>query len=190
MSVVDDIKSRLDIADIVSGYVELKKSGQYLKAICPFHTEKTPSFIVNSDRQNWRCFGACATGGDVFSFVMRIEGLDFATVLRNLAQRTGVVLSPTGNSGSYKDIHNINNIAVQFYQGVLMSSDGKHAVKYLHNRGINKETIDKFQLGFSSRGWSDLKSHLTKLGFTDEQAIEAGLLRRSEDGNVRDFFRL
>ena len=189
MSVVDDIKSRLDIADIVSGYVELKKSGQYLKAICPFHTEKTPSFIVNLDRQNWRCFGACATGGDVFSFVMRIEGLDFGTVLRNLAQRTGVALSRTGDSDSYRDIHNINKIAVQFYQDVLMSSDGKHAIRYLNDRGINKETIDKFQLGFSSRGWSDLKSQLNKMGFTDEQAIQAGLLRRNEDGTTRDFFR-
>ena len=189
MSVVDDIKSRLDIAETVSEYVELKKSGQYLKAICPFHTEKTPSFIVNSDRQSWRCFGACATGGDVFSFIMRMEGLGFATVLRNLAQKTGVALSPRGNSDSYKSIHNINKIAVQFYQDVLMSSNGLHAVEYLRKRGIDEETIDKFQLGFSSRGWSDLKSHLTALGFTDEQAIEAGLLRRSEDGNIRDFFR-
>ena len=147
MTDVDDVKARLDIVDTVSSHVVLQKSGRYFKALCPFHTEKTPSFVIFPDRQSWRCFGACATGGDVFSFVMRIEGLDFATVLRNLAQRTGVVLSPTGNSGSYKDIHNINNIAVQFYQGVLMSSDGKHAVKYLHNRGINKETIDKFQLG-------------------------------------------
>ena len=93
MSVVDDIKGRLDIVDTVSGYVALRKSGRYFKALCPFHTEKTPSFIVNPERQSWRCFGACATGGDAFSFVMRVERLEFGEALRLLARRPAFLLS-------------------------------------------------------------------------------------------------
>ena len=93
MSVVDEVKSRLDIVDTVSGYVALRKSGRYFKAQCPFHTEKTPSFTVNPERQAWHCFGACATGGDVFSFVMRMERLDFGEALRLLADRAGVPLT-------------------------------------------------------------------------------------------------
>ena len=189
MSVVDDIKARLDIAETVSGYVALQKSGRYLKAVCPFHSEKTPSFIVNPERQSWRCFGACATGGDVFSFVMRMEGLDFAGALRLLAHKTGVSLSRGRDADRYQGLYSINQTAARFYSDVLESSSGQRATEYLEERRVNEEARSKFQLGLSPGGWDGLKSHLLALGFTEDQAVEAGLLRRGEDGNTWDFFR-
>ena len=188
MSVVDDIKARLDIVETVSGYVVLSKSGRYFKAPCPFHTEKTPSFIVNPERQGWHCFGACATGGDVFSFVMRMQRLDFGDTLRLLADKAGVALSQRRDSDKSDVLHRINQVATRFYRDVLESSQGRHARGYLEQRGVSAEIAARFELGLSPPGWEGLKSHLTGLGSTEGQAVEAGLLHRSEDGSTRDFF--
>lgn len=189
MSSVDDIKARLDIVETVSGYVSLQKSGRYFKALCPFHTEKTPSFIVNTQRQSWRCFGACATGGDAFSFVMRMEGLDFGEALRLLARKVGVELSREGGGDRNEALHRINQVATRFYQDVLSSAQGQQARAYLQGRGVSEEAISKFELGLSPEGWDGLKSHLLTLGLTEEQAVQAGLLHRAESGNTFDFFR-
>ena len=188
MSVVDDIKSRLDIVETVSGYVALQKSGRYFKAPCPFHTEKTPSFIVNPERQGWHCFGACATGGDVFSFVMRMEGLDFGDTLRLLADRAGVALSQQRDSDKSDVLRRINRVAARFYRDVLASPQGRHARSYLEERGVDDEAASTFDLGLSPSGWEELKSHLVALGVPEGQAVEAGLLHRNEDGSSRDFF--
>ena len=189
MSVVDDVKARLDIVETVSGYVDLQKSGRNFKALCPFHTEKTPSFIVNSERQSWRCFGACATGGDVLSFVMRTEGLEFGDTLRLLAQRTGIALSEASGGDRYDALYRVNQAAGRFYQDFLGSSSGQRGLNYLTERGVDDETRSRFELGLSPDTWNGLKSHLLALGFEEEQAIEAGLLRRGDDGNTRDFFK-
>ena len=189
MSVVDDIKARLDVVETVSGYVALQKSGRYFKAPCPFHSEKTPSFIVNSERQSWRCFGACATGGDVFSFVMRMEGLDFSGALRILAQKAGVSLSQGGGAGRHERLYTLNSTAARFYHQVLESPQGRKARGYLERRGVDEEPRARFDLGLSPAGWDGLKSHLMALGFTEDHAVEAGLLHRGEKGNTWDFFR-
>ena len=189
MSVVDDIKTRLDIVEVVSGYVALQKSGRYFKALCPFHTEKTPSFIVNPERESWRCFGACATGGDIFSFVMRMENLDFGEVLRSLAQKTGVELSRTEAADRNGDLYRINQVAARYYRDVLNSARGKRGVKYLEQRGVDVDAMSTFELGLSPEGWDGLKSHLLALEIEEGRAVEAGLLVKTDNGSARDFFR-
>ena len=190
MSVVDDIKARLDIVETVSGYVTLQKAGRNFKAVCPFHTEKTPSFIVNPERQSWRCFGACATGGDAFSFVMRKENLDFRGALELLARKTGVTLTTKSDNDRSEALYRINQVAAKFYQDVLKSSEGKHGMKYLKERGVNAESIEKFELGMSPERWDGLKSHLLTKGFSENVAVEAGLVRRNEENDSSwDFFR-
>ena len=188
MSVVDEIKGRLDIVDVVSGYVALKKAGRNHKAICPFHSEKTPSFVVNPERQSWRCFGACATGGDAFSFVMRRERLDFGETLKLLAERTGVVLDQRRDVSKDEALRRVNQEAVKFYQEVLTSTEGRQAMDYLSERGVDEQTRLAFQLGFSPKGRDKLKTHLSGLGFDMEHAVGAGLLHRDGSGSVRDFF--
>ncbi len=189
MSVVDEVKSRLDIVDTVSGYVALRKSGRYFKAPCPFHTEKTPSFIVNPERQAWHCFGACATGGDVFSFVMRMERLDFGEALRLLADRAGVPLTERRDRDRSAALRRINRAAVRFYREVLASDEGVDAASYLAQRGVDDDAGARFELGLSPAGRTELKSYLMGRGFTESQGVEAGLLHRGEDGSTRDFFR-
>ncbi|MDA1349045.1 MAG: DNA primase, partial [Chloroflexi bacterium] len=188
MSVVDDIKSRLDIVETVSSYAALKKSGKYLKALCPFHTEKTPSFIVDPERQSWRCFGACATGGDVLSFVSQAERLDFGDTLRLLAQRTGVELSQHDDRDKSEPLYRVNQLAVRFYMDALAEPQGKGASAYLNDRGVSDEMRKRFELGFSPQGREALKSHLLALGISEDEAVSAGALRRDDTGATRDFF--
>ena len=192
MTVVDDIRARLDIVDVVSGYVALQKSGRSFKAPCPFHTERTPSFIVNPERQSWHCFGACSTGGDAFSFVMRHQNLEFGEALRILAQKAGVELSQASKQDSDKrsKLHAVNRLAASWYQERLKSSEGAAAMDYLKRRGVNPEMIDTFQLGYSPDSWDALKTYLKNMGAPEADAVESGLIyRNDESGRTWDFFR-
>lgn len=192
MTLVDDIRARLDIVDVVSGYIALQKAGRSFKAPCPFHTERTPSFIVNPERQSWHCFGACSTGGDAFSFVMRHQNIEFSEALRILAQKAGVELSQAGrqNSDRRNKLHAANRLAATWYQERLKSPEGKAALDYLKERGVSPEMIDAFQLGYSPNSWDALKTYLTRMGAPESDAVEAGLLyRRDDDGRTWDFFR-
>ena len=194
MSVVDDVKTRLDIVDVVSGYVSLQRAGRNFKAPCPFHDEKTPSFIVNPERQSWRCFGACSTGGDVFSFVQRADNLEFGDALRSLAQKAGVEITRAGggpSTGRHESLYQANGVAAKFYRDVLSSDRGEKAQRYLDERGVDASARTKFELGLSPDGWEGLKSHLLGLGVDEDVAVEAGLLRRNDPtqgGQTRDFF--
>ena len=145
MTVVDDIKSRLDIVDVISQRVALQRSGKSFKANCPFHQENTPSFHVFPDRQSWRCFGSCATGGDVLSFVMRLDNLEFREALGQLAQQTGVVLSNKGVNPQNETAYKINETTRAFFQRTLASAQGSTARDYLNQRGLNKESIETFE---------------------------------------------
>jgi DNA primase len=186
----DDVKDRLDIVEIISGYVQVKKAGRSYTALCPFHSEKTPSFFIFPERRSWRCFGACATGGDVFSFVMKAEGKDFAEILRLLAHQAGLALPRTERSKQGQVIYAINEAACAYYQQVLASpSSGAQAMAYIKRRGIDTETLRRFELGFAPSGGHSLKRYLLSLGHDEETALLAGLLVRTDAGNTLDMFR-
>ena len=191
MAVVDEIKSRLDILDVVSQYAQLQRSGGSYKALCPFHTEKTASFFVFPDRQSWRCFGACASGGDVFSFVMRMENLDFGDALRKLAQRSGVNLGERSGPRPEEDpLYRINEDSREYFCDFLASRErGAGAMAYLKKRGLTQETIDKFQLGLSGGDGTSLRDFLASKGYTLEQLALAGVVTQSANGEYRDMFR-
>ena len=188
MSEVEEIKSKLDIVDFISEYVNLNQSGRNYKANCPFHSEKTPSFIVDPSRQLWRCFGSCATGGDIFSFLMKIEGIEFPESLKILGERSGVHINVNSSSIRKDDYFQINEIAKNFYKSNLFTDEGKIAVDYLTKRGIDFNKIDSFDLGYSLKDRDSLKNHLLFHDVDFEKAIDSGLLNKFENGIVKDFF--
>ncbi len=189
MTVVDDIKSRLDILDVVSQHVALQRSGRSYRANCPFHQERTPSFHVFPDRQTWRCFGACATGGDVFSFAMRAGNLEFPDALRQLAQQAGVALPSREKRADQANALQINEAARSYFQERLFSQQGAGAREYLAGRGLSEKSIRAFELGLSPRDGESLKNHLLGVGYSAQQIAEAGLVSISDNGKARDLFR-
>ena len=189
MTVVDDVKSRLDIVEVVSQRVPLQRSGRSYKANCPFHQEKTPSFHIFPDRQSWRCFGACATGGDVLSFVMRAESLEFGEALRQLAQQTGVSLPERGQRPRDEAAHKLKEDARAFFQRTLASAQGASAREYLEQRGLDKQAIEVFEVGLSPSDGESLKNHLTREGYSPERLASAGVVRTGDDGFNHDLFR-
>jgi len=196
MSVIDDVKQRLDIVQVVSEYAKLQKSGRNYKALCPFHSEKNPSFFVFPERQSWHCFGACGTGGDIFSFIMKKEGIDFAQALRLLANKAGVTLDDqvtTQKQAQNKErerLFEINEAAAEYYHHVLLNtSNGKIARDYVAKRGLSAETTKSFQLGFAPEGWDTIKQYLKDKGYEEADLLAAGLLVERDDGNNYDRFR-
>ncbi len=192
MGAIDDIRAKLDIVDLVSQYVHLQKAGRNFKALCPFHSERTPSFIVSPERQTWRCFGSCGTGGDAFSFLMKREGIEFSEALGLLAQRTGVQLQPRDSEreDSSALLYQINDSAASYFHHLLQSSpEAEGARGYLKRRGFFRETIENFQLGYSPSVGDMLLKHLKTQGYSPEDALTAGLATRPEAGEIRDLFR-
>ncbi len=195
MSVVDDVRDRLDIVEVVGDYVPLKKSGRSYKALCPFHSEKTPSFVVFPETGTWRCFGACATGGDVFSFVMQIEGLDFRGALELLARRAGVELRPPSPEVERKRservrLREVVSLAADWFHAQLMrGSLGAAGRGYLHSRGFGSEVAAGFRLGFAPDSWSALTNALKRAGVSEDELLAAGLVRQRESGGVYDAYR-
>ena len=195
MSVITEVKQRLDIVEFVSEYVTLQKAGRNFKGLCPFHSEKHPSFFVFPEQQSWHCFGACGTGGDVFSFIMKREGIDFGQALRVLAQRGGLTLSPREAPSKAEDekkerLFQINEAASEYYQHVLSSTKaGVTARSYLAKRNIVPETIKAFRLGFSPDAWETIKNYLLGKGYTEKELVEVGLVIEKEEGGSYDRFR-
>ena len=193
MNEVEEIKTRLDIADVVGQYVQLQKAGRTFKGLCPFHTEKTPSFVVSPDRQTWHCFGACGTGGDVITFVMKKETMEFPEALRMLADRAGVRLQerhPSSREDARRQrLHAVNDAAAEWYQRLLLDSDGaRQARDYLERRHIDEAAAKDFSLGYSPPAWEGLREQLSGRGFSDDDLLAAGLLIRG-DSNLHDRFR-
>lgn len=193
--IIDEIKQRVDIVEVISEQVPgLKKAGRNFKAPCPFHAEKVPSFYVFPDRQSWHCFGACATGGDVFSFIMKREGIDFGEALQLLARRTGLNLASTPESAQKQkeanELKDINDSAAQYYHRLLLKSgEGLAARRYLETRGVSESAIKDFQLGYSPDGWEILKSYLVQKGYAHSKIKASGLLIEKEQGRPFDRFR-
>ncbi len=194
MSVIDEVKQRTDIVAVIGQYATLTKAGRTLRALCPFHTEKTPSFFVYPDSQSWHCFGACSTGGDVFAFIMKKENIDFGEALRVLAQRAGVNLPSKVEKDPEKDkkerLYRVNEAAVEYFHNQLLNSPAaEKARQYLTNRGVSAKTIIDFQIGLSPNGGELLKRHLLEKGYTETELLDAGLIIASDDGKTHDRFR-
>ncbi|MGC8634445.1 MAG: DNA primase [Candidatus Limnocylindrales bacterium] len=190
--VVATVKSKLDIVEIIGESVPLRKAGATYKGLCPFHGEKTPSFVVTPARQSWHCFG-CGLGGDVFSFVMQREGIDFPEALKRLAARAGVELDErtSREDARRKRLRDALEAAIAFYHRVLTDTrHGQPALDYLRGRGFTDETISTFQLGWAPGGWETLTKNLrAKRGATDDDLEGAGLAVRGRRGTLYDRFR-
>ncbi|MBU05577.1 MAG: DNA primase [Dehalococcoidales bacterium] len=194
MSVVDEVKQGTDIVAVIAQYTTLSKAGRTLRALCPFHSEKHPSFFVYPEQQSWHCFGSCSTGGDVFSFLMKKENINFGETLRFLAQRAGVTIpSKLGKDperGKKERLYQVNEDATRYFHSQLLSSPlAEKARQYLTNRAVLDKAITDFQLGFSLNSWEALKRHLSKMGYTNDELFDAGLITASADGKAHDRFR-
>jgi len=182
--IVDQIKDKVDIVDLISGYIKLQKSGINYKARCPFHNEKSGSFFVSPERQIWHCFG-CGLGGDVFGFVKQIEGMEFPEALRILADKSGIKLER--QSPEYQEhqnektrLYEISELACKFFEKQLhQSSVGKSVLEYLHGRGLADESIKSFRLGYAPDSWGSLCDFL-KRSYESGEIINAGLIIKSD----------
>ena len=184
MNQAEEIKSKLDIVEVIREYVQLKPVGVNFTARCPFHRERTPSFVVSPERQIWRCFG-CGKGGDVFSFVMEIEGLNFIEALRQLAPKAGVQLrsyNPQETSRRNR-LLDAADLAAKYYHKVLLETpEAAGARQYLQQRGLKPETIAEWQIGYSRESWDDLFNFLKAKGFSEQEIFLAGLSVKKEQG--------
>jgi len=190
MSVVDDIQEKLDVVAVIGDYLTLQKTGRNYKGLCPFHSEKTPSFVVSPERQIWHCFG-CGEGGNVFTFVMKKDGLEFGEAVRLLADKAGVTLSQSYGDRvrdkEYGKLYEVNRAAAQYYHHMLTdTAAGRPALQYLEGRGISRRTIDDFQLGYSLDSWDAMQKYLTGRSIAELESV--GLVVRKEN-SAYDMFR-
>lgn len=190
--VINEIKYRNDIETTISQYVNLKRRGKNLVGLCPFHSEKTPSFTVYPESGSFYCFG-CGVGGDVFSFTGLIENLDYIESIKLLAERSGVALPESGYDDSMQrlknTIYDINKETARFFHSYLMTSDGRWALDYLLGRGLTLSTIKRFGLGAAPDSWDALINHLKSKGFSLEDMLTANVIGKSQRGSYYDRFR-
>ena len=192
---LEDIRNRCDIVDIISEYVHLKTAGKGFKGLCPFHGEKTPSFTVSPEKQLFHCFG-CGEGGNVFNFLMKYEKLSFFEAVKMLAKKSGVSLPADEEKENFLDrekerLYKLNNLAANYYRECLFRTDhGKKVINYLKKRGINDTSVEKYRLGYAPSSWDALTSFLKKKGYSYEELIKAGIIRKSKiEGKYIDYFR-
>lgn len=193
--IIEEVRSRNDIVDVIGGYVTLKRRGNSYMACCPFHHEKTPSFHVNRDKQMYHCFG-CGVGGNVITFVMEYENFSFPEALKMLAERAGVALPEQNYSREQRQRENYKTVlkemnrtaAIYFNYLLTATPTGKHALEYYHDRGFSDETIQRFGLGYANIYENDLYQYLKKQGYTDAQMKDSGLVRIDERRGGQDMF--
>ncbi|MBA7497847.1 DNA primase [subsurface metagenome] len=192
---LEEIRNRCDIVDIISEYVHLKPAGKGFKGLCPFHEEKTPSFMVSPEKQLFHCFG-CGEGGNVFNFLMKYEKLSFFEAVKMLAQKSGVPLPVDEEKEDIlhkkkERLYKLNNLVANYYRECLFrSNQGKKIINYLKKRGINDTSVEKYKLGYAPPGWDALTNFLKKKGYSYEELIKAGLIKKSKiEGKYIDYFR-
>ncbi|WP_379966202.1 DNA primase [Ectobacillus sp. sgz5001026] len=193
--VVERIRQSVDIVDVIGDYVQLKKQGRNYFGLCPFHGENTPSFSVSSDKQIFHCFG-CGEGGNALSFVMKVENISFTEAVMKLGNRSGIqvaeyVSEPEETTDHNSEMIQAHELLKKYYHHLLMNTqDAKPALEYLLNRGISKEMITKFEIGYAGVAWDHATRVLQKRGFAMEQMVQAGLVMENEkDGSYYDRFR-
>ncbi|MDD5408982.1 MAG: DNA primase, partial [Candidatus Omnitrophica bacterium] len=193
-NLLEDILSRVDIIEVISGYIPLKKAGRNFKANCPFHHEKTPSFTVSPDRQIYHCFG-CGESGNAFKFLMRHERMEFLEAVEVLAKKSGVVLPEQNNPDTTRQVsltsqlYKINELAGSFYENNLQAPGASVSRDYLLNRGLKIQTIKEFHLGLASSGWDSLINYLRSKGINLSLIEKAGLILPKDSGGYYDRFR-
>lgn len=193
-SVTDEIKQRVDVVEVISRYTPLKRAGSIYKGLCPFHSERTPSFVVFPHSGTWHCFGACGTGGDVISFVMRKENLDFREAVEMLARQAGIELAgrEEEQGGQQRaQIYDVNEAAAAYFSQVLAHHPAAEGARhYLQRRGIDSATAEQFRLGFALDTWSSLRDTLLEKKLSLELLLDAGVVKRNEERNsTYDMFR-
>jgi len=182
---VEAIKERLDIAEVVGSYITLQKAGVNFKAKCPFHNEKTPSFLISTARQSYYCFG-CGEKGDIFTFVEKMEGVDFKAALKTLAEKAGVelVYERSENKDEKDKLYSVLEDATLFFETNF--KEHKEAQDYLASRGISEESIKNWRLGFAPEEWRLLENHLKTLGYDESILLKAGLVKRPDDASGKE----
>ena len=190
---LQEIKYRNEIENIITRYVSLRQAGANLVACCPFHGEKTPSFTVNKQRQFFYCFG-CGVGGDVITFVMKAENLDYIAALARLAEFAKMEMPEDGGEMrgqiiKRKRICEMNREAAVYYHGMLNSAEGGHIREYINRRGLKSAAVRRFGLGYAPEGWNGLTRHLSGMGYSKEEQRAAELCRAGKKGDYYDYFR-
>lgn len=198
MNTTEEIKSRIDIVDLVSETVKLRRAGKNYTGFCPFHTNtRTPAFVVFPDTGTWRCFGECNEGGDIFRFIMKKEGWDFPETLRYLAKKAGVTLEPLTpqkkeENAYVEKLRSILEEAVIFFRHHLTKTEtGKQALQYLEEqRKLTQKTIETFELGYAPQGWDNMLNHFKNKGYSEKELLDCGLItKRTEKDGFYDRFR-
>lgn len=191
--IIDEVRQTNDIVDIISQYVHLKRSGRNFFGLCPFHNEKSPSFSVSPDKQIFHCFG-CGVGGNVFTFLTKIEGISFVEAVQTLAERSNIQLPTLENNQDSKreelkaKVYKVNEFTAQFYHENLYKPDSKIAQEYIKKRKLTNETLKSFRLGFSGK-FDELYKALKKEGFQDLEILESGLVNKNDNGRYIDRYR-
>src|SRR3989344_5365038 len=188
---IEEIKNRIDLVGLVSRTVALKKAGRHYKGLCPFHQEKTPSFIVSPEIGSFKCFG-CGKGGDAFTFLMETDGLDFPEALKTLAKETGVKLPEPkivakDNSETLRKAMEASKLTYNYL--LTEHKSGKITLDYLLSRGLSPENINEFGFGFAPNTWHFMENYLKKKGFNQKDLLETGLITKNETGKIYDRFR-
>lgn len=190
MSDIQSVKEKIDLVEIIRSKMPLVPAGKNLKGLCPFHKEKTPSFVVSPDRQVWHCFG-CGKGGDVFKFLMEYENVEFYEALKLLAEKAGITLTGGGSGEDLSKLFEINRAAKDYFHAAMKEAAGpaKTALDYLLGRGLTKETIEEFEIGFAPNSQDGLARTLTKAGHRIQDVERAGLVFKTDRGTYWDRFR-